>query len=275
MPHPVEAAFTRPELVASDLDGTLLSPTLEFPDLTKAGVAALMAAGIPFVIVTGRMFRSARPMAARLGLTRGPIVCYQGAMIVDLASGERLYHRPLESDAAIEVIRSMRELRRHVNVFIDDELYVESVDEWARRYASYAGVDINYVPDLVVEVRRRRPTKILITTDVADVDELLPRLQQRWGETLYVTRSQPEYIEVCDRSVSKSGALERLRTECGARRERTVASGDGQNDIDMLHWAALGVAVAEADAEVRAAADLVIERARLGQLFLALAHAAG
>jgi Cof subfamily protein (haloacid dehalogenase superfamily) len=273
MPQSVEVAFTRPELVASDLDGTLLSSALELSDLTTAGVAALTAAGIPFVIVTGRMFRSARPMAARLGLVRGPIVCYQGAMIVDLASGERVFHQPLERDAAIGVIRYMRELRRHVNVFIDDELYVESVDEWARRYAEYAGVDIHGVSDLVVEVGRRRPTKIVVTTDIDDVAELLPRLQERWRETLYVTRSQPQYIEVCHRSVSKSGALERLRIEHGARRERTVASGDGQNDIDMLRWAALGVAVAEAAAEVRAAADLVVERARLGEVFLALARA--
>jgi Cof subfamily protein (haloacid dehalogenase superfamily) len=273
MPQSVEVAFTRPELVASDLDGTLLSPALEFSDLTTAGVAALTAAGIPFVIVTGRMFRSARPMAARLGLVRGPIVCYQGAMIVDLASGERVFHQPLERDAAIDVIRYMRELRRHVNVFIDDELYVESVDEWAHRYAEYAEVDIHGVPDLVVEVGRRRPTKIVVTTGANDVAELLPRLQERWRETLYVTRSQPEYIEVCHRSVSKSGALERLRIELGAHRERTVASGDGQNDIDMLGWAALGIAVAEAAPEVRAAADLVVERARLGEVFLSLARA--
>jgi Cof subfamily protein (haloacid dehalogenase superfamily) len=266
-------ALPRPDLVASDLDGTLLSPAREFAELTVAGVAALAEAGVPFVIVTGRMARSARPMAARLGLTRGPVVCYQGAMIVDLASGEMLYHRPLEPDAAAEVIQAMRELRRHVNVFIDDELYVESDDEWAQRYAQYAEVDINAVPDLVKAVQQRAPTKIVITTGVDDVAALLPQLQERWGDHLYVTRSQPEYIEVCHGAVSKSGALERLRVELDVRRERTVACGDGQNDVDMLRWAALGVAVAEATAEVRAAADLVIERARLGEVFLALARA--
>lgn len=91
---------------------------------------------------------------------------------------------------------------------------------------------------------------------------------------LYVTRSQPEYIEICHPRVSKSGALERLRRELGTRRELTVACGDGQNDIDMLRWAGLGVAVAEAAAEVRRAADLVIARDRLGEVFVALAGAA-
>ena len=103
------------------------------------------------------MFKSARRVIARLGLTSGPIVCYQGALVADLASGEWIRHLPIASAMAAEVVLAMRELRRHVNVYVDDELYVEQNDAWAWSYAEYAEVGLNVVPDLLDVVARARP----------------------------------------------------------------------------------------------------------------------
>ncbi len=219
---------------------------------------------------TGRMFVSARRVAARLGLVDGPIICYQGGMVADLAGGEVLHHQPIAAETAAEVVREVRRLRRHLNAYVDDRLYVEDLDDWARRYAEAAEVGIESVDDLEALVRRRPPTKFVVLSEPADVDVLLPRLQRLWRDRLYVVRSQASYIEIADPGVSKSGALARLCRELGVARERTVACGDGHNDIDMLRWAGLGVAVAEAAPDVRAAADLVVARDRLPALFRAL-----
>jgi len=259
-----------PDLVAADLDGTLLPPSLEFLPETIEGVGRLRRAGVPFLISTGRMFKSARRMALRLGLAEGPIVCYQGALVADLATGEWLRHLPLPAALAAEVVLVMRGLHRHINVYVDDDLYVEEDDVWARRYAEYAEVGMNVVDDLV-PVAARRPTKIVIATDPDDVTRLLPELQARWNGRLYVTRSLPHFIEVSDPRATKSSALRFLCRRLSARRARTVACGDGLNDVDMLQWAGLGVAVAEAADGVRAAADLEVPRDRLGELFTLLA----
>ena len=86
-----------------------------------------------------------------------------------------------------------------------------------------------------------------------------------------MTRSQAGYIEFTDAAVSKSGALEWLCDRLGVARGRVVTLGDGMNDVDMLEWAGLGVAVAEAAAPVRAAADLVVPRAEVPALLDELA----
>jgi len=269
----VTPGLFRPDLVACDLDGTLLDPGLEFSPALPSALAALAAAGVPFVICTGRMFRSARRVAAQLGQSRGPIVCYQGAMAVDLGTGERLLHRPMDGEVAAAVVRRLRVLGRHLNAYIDDQLYVEQLDEWARRYAEYAEVGIELVDDLATEVAARPPTKLVVLSEPADVEVLLPLLQEEWRDRLYIARSQPSYIELAAPGVSKSGALQWLCDREGLRRERTVACGDAGNDLDMLRWAGLGVAMAEAAPEVRAAADLVVARIALPALLAGLAAA--
>jgi Cof subfamily protein (haloacid dehalogenase superfamily) len=264
-------AFGRPALVAADLDGTLLGRDLTWAHGLPQSLADLRAAGVRVVICTGRMYQSARRVVARFGLDEGPVVCYQGALVADLASGAWLRHVSMDGETAAEVVRHVRAMDRQLNAYIDDLLYVEQVTEWARRYAEHVEVDIATVADLEAEVLGRPPTKLVLVTSAADVDEILPGLQERWRGRLYVTRSQPDYIEFADGSVSKSGALAWLCARLGVSREAVVTLGDGMNDVDMLEWAGLGVAVAEAAEPVRAAADLVVPRAGVPALLTELA----
>jgi HAD superfamily hydrolase (TIGR01484 family) len=217
------------------------------------------------------MLQSVQRVGARLGLTEGPVVCYQGALVADIGTGEWWRHTPMDGAAAAEVVRHVRAMRRQLNAYIDDRLYVEEVTAWARRYAEHVEVGIDAVPDLEAEVRERPPTKLVLVTSVDDVELILPALQQRWDDRLYVVRSQPEYIEFTDVTVSKSGALAWLCERLGIGRENVAALGDGMNDVDMLRWAGLGVAVAEAALPVRDAADLVVPRAGVPELLGALA----
>jgi Cof subfamily protein (haloacid dehalogenase superfamily) len=274
MPTAVPAGFTA-ALVASDLDGTLIDRDIAWAPGLPEALAGLRAAGVDTVVCTGRMFQSASKVAARLGIVEGPVICYQGALVADLGTGEWRRHTPMEGAAAAVVVRHIRTMGRQLNAYIDDRLYVEEVTPWARRYAEHVEVAIDCVPDLEDEVRRRPPTKLVLVTSVDDVEAILPGLQERWAGKLYVVRSRPEYIEFTDVSVSKSGALAWLCERLGLARERVVALGDGMNDVDMLEWAGLGVAVAEAARPVRDAADLVVARADVPAFLRALAGRAG
>jgi hypothetical protein len=261
----------RPRLVASDLDGTLLPPDLQVAPALVTTIGELQRAGVTFVVCTGRMVKSAAAVAASLGAADGLAVCYSGGVVVDLTSGDWLVHLPLERAAALDVIDHARRLGRHLNVYVDDDLFVEEADRWAEWTSSYAGVEVYVVDDLIDLVDDRRPTKIVLATEPADAARLLPGLRDRWAGILNVSRSQPHFIEINDRRASKSGALEWLQAGLQAAGP-TVACGDGLNDLDMLRWADLGVAVEEGDEEVRAAADLVVPRAALPGLFERLAR---
>lgn len=258
-------------MVASDLDGTLLPPELQVLPQTRVGVARLRDAGVPVIVCTGRMVQSARRVAVELGLQRGLIVCYGGAVVARLEGGPWLRHRPLQADAAAAVVRFARRERRHVNAYVDDELHVDEVDEWARRYAAYAQVRLTVVDDLLELVASRSCTKLLITTPPDEADGVVTDLRRRFAGRVAVARSLAHFIEVNDAAVSKADALGWLCAREGWRTDRTVACGDGQNDLDMIRWAALGVAVEEGAEEVRAVADLVVPRAGLGALFERLA----
>lgn len=265
----------RPTLAAADLDGTLVARDLSWAQGLPQAIAGLSLAGVRTVVCTGRMLQSARRVVARLGVTEGPVVCYQGALVADLETGEWLRHLPMAGDAAAEVVRHVAGMGRQVNAYIDDRLYVEQVTEWALRYAEHVEVGIDTVADLESEVVRRPPTKLVLVTSPGDVEAILAGLQERWRGRLYVVRSQPEYIEFVDASVSKSEALAWLCARLGVAREQVVALGDGMNDVDMLEWAGLGVAVAEAAEAVRAAADLVVPRAGIPDLLGECARRAG
>jgi Cof subfamily protein (haloacid dehalogenase superfamily) len=263
----------RPGLVASDLDGTLLGPDLVFAESTRAGVAALRAAGAHVVICTGRMFDSARPRAAELGLTSGPIVCYGGALVADLGSGEWLRHSPIGGDAAAALVRFARERGLHVNAYVDDALFVEADDEWTRWTVGYAKIDATCVGDLI-PVARRGPTKLVIAAEPELAGTVALEVSRRFAGTLRAATSLPHFVEINAAGVTKAGTLEWLRGErLHVSPARTVACGDGRNDVDMLEWAAVGVAMEEGAEDARDAAQVVTPRAALGDLFRSLAAA--
>jgi Cof subfamily protein (haloacid dehalogenase superfamily) len=261
----------RPLLVASDLDGTLLPLGGEVHPRVAAGVAALRAAGVRFVICTGRMLRSARPVALRLGVCNGTIVCYQGALVADLATHHALLSRPVPSGLAAEVVAAVRSLGRHAFAFVNDELHVEQADQWTRLYEQRSGVTAVLDDDLEASVRKVAPHKLLVLTEPEEALALVPQLRERWSGMLMVSLSQPGYIELTAAGATKAAALEFLARRAGVPRSRTLACGDGQNDLDMLQWADFAVAMAEASPEVRSVARLVLPQAEVGALFERLA----
>jgi Cof subfamily protein (haloacid dehalogenase superfamily) len=205
------------------------------------------------LVVTGRMFRSVRPYLEETGI-EDPVVCYQGAAVVDPRTGGFLRHEPIPLEVAREAIGVLRDEGFHVNCYVNDELYVAEETPEADRYAGFQNLPLHAVGDLASWLSEP-PTK-LVTIDEPDVlDALAGRLRARFAGRLYISKSLPYFLELASPAVTKASGLEFLAGHIGFTAERTVAFGDGENDIELLGWAGFGVAVANADPRVLAVAD--------------------
>jgi Cof subfamily protein (haloacid dehalogenase superfamily) len=215
----------------------------------------MVGAGITVVACTGRPFPGALPWVKRLGLDT-PIVCYQGAQVRAL-NGEMILDHGIDHDLAMEVIRHARERDLHIQAYANDELIVERDRPEAHEYADHAGMAINVVGDLDKAMGPTTPKLVIVATrEVLEAE--LPKVRRRWQGKLNAATSMPTYLEFTSIESDKARALAFLCDKLGIPQSHTVAVGDGRNDVSMISWAGLGVAVEGSEPEVIAAADKTI-----------------
>jgi len=208
------------------------------------------------IVVTGRMFRGVRPYLVEAGLD-DPVVCYQGAVVADPATGEFFRHVPIPRATALEAIDAVVEAGFHVNCYVDDELYVAEVTPEARAYADFQGLEIHAVGPLH-EWLRDDPTKLVAVGEPAALDALEDELEPRFAGKLFVSKSLPYFLEFAHPDVNKGSGLQFVADRLGFTPAETVACGDGENDRELLDWAGFRVAVANAHPEILARAELVL-----------------
>jgi hypothetical protein len=222
---------------------------------TLAAIAAARDAGIRFVVVTGRMFQSVRRYLDLAGLDE-PVVCYQGAVVADPATGRFLRHEPIPVEVAREAIVAVVDEGYHLNCYVDDELYVAAVTPEARAYADFQELAIHAVGDLAAWLDRP-PTKLVSVGEPHALDGLEERMKRRFDGRLFISKSLPYFLEFASPVVSKGSGLAFVAEHVGFTAEETVAFGDGENDVELLEWAGFGVAVANAHRRVLDLADWV------------------
>jgi len=243
-------------LVAIDLDDTLLDSRLRISRECRVAITRVREAGVKVTLATGRMFSSALPYARQLDMNV-PLITYQGAWVRNSLSGETLYYRPVPRKWARALLARVREFGYHCQTYIDDRLCMEALTEEGKAYAELAGVT-PVIVDRLEDVMDQDPLKLLvINNDTGRLDELERVLLAEFGEHLYITKSKPFYLEAMHPEATKGKALEAVARYFGINRAEVMAVGDSYNDLDMLQWAGLGVAMANAREEVRRAADYV------------------
>ena len=223
---------------------------------TRDALARTRATGAHVVVVTGRMFRAVRPYL-ELAELDDLVVCYQGAVVADPATGEFLLHVPIPLAEAREAMDAVLAAGFHLNCYLDDLLFVAEVTPEARAYADFQHLEIHAVGDLRAWLDRD-PTKLVAVGDPAALDELEAELEPHFAGRLFISKSLPYFLEFAHPDVSKGSGLEFVAGRLGFRPEETVACGDGENDRELLDWAAYGVAVADAHPEILARAQLVV-----------------
>ena len=248
---------TRIGLVALDLDGTLVGDDLVLRPRVREAVAAAQARGVAVTIVTGRMFRAARPFAQALGIG-GPMVCYQGAAVFEASSGATLRETPVRPDVTRDVLAWAHEHGVHAQCYADDQLYVEQINRFSERYTALARVEPVVVPNLREAFAERPSIKVVLVDDAERADQHLAALRPLLGDRAYLTRSHVDFVEVVDPHVNKGEALAFIAQRYGVPLQETLAVGDAWNDVPLLDVAGIGVAMGSGPPELLARADHVV-----------------
>lgn len=246
------------KMLATDLDDSLLNDRFQIAAADRDAIARAVRAGVKVVLATGRMFRSALPYAMELGLDT-PLITYQGAFVKFPGNGKVLYNRPVPFEAALELLDIVTAGGFHTNIYIDDNLLVEKLTRESSIYQEISGIEPVVVGDLIRYLRqeRRDPTKILMVSSREKIDSLWGELVNYFGEKMYITKSKPIFLECMHPGSNKGRALEAVAGYYGIGSENIIAVGDSYNDLEMIRYAGLGVAVANAREEVKQSVGFV------------------
>ncbi len=242
-------------LVALDVDGTLVDTDMLVSPRLRRTIKSAQEAGVLLTLATGRGPRSIMPLVQDLGFTM-PQICYQGGLIYDVKRAQILHRTTLSLALAQEAIAWAQSAQADISVYIDGRVYLESLRHSPAFYDRWFGLPIHVVPDLAAAVTHN-PEKVLFTAESSVADTIHQTLTQRFGRRLQVLRTHEMFVELVANGSSKGQALAWLAHEFGIERAQVMAIGDSENDLSMVSWAGLGIAMGNAVPDVKAAADWI------------------
>jgi len=243
------------KMIAIDLDDTLLAQDLSISPINRQAISHAVSMGVIVTISTGRMFRSTVPYVEQLKLDV-PVITYQGALIKNAISNEVVLARPLSLDISLEIIEESRKHGVHIQTYIGDDYFFDKHNGYSKMYYALSGIEgraVKRLEDFLVE----EPLKVLIMDSPETISYLTGLYTEMFKGKAEITISKSNYLEFTNIEASKGSALEHLAQSLGIKREEVIAIGDGYNDISMIKYAGLGVAMSNAPEDVKKHADFI------------------
>lgn len=249
-------------LLVLDLDGTVVGSSNQIRPAVKRAIQAVQAKGVQVAIATGRMYRSALRFHQDLDLHL-PLMSYQGALIKNPADEIISRHLTVPRELALQLLDyfDQPDLRQRLSVhaYIDDRLYVRELTPDSVDYAKRSNIEPN-VANLQQVIAEQEPTKLLaLCEQPALIDQVLDSLRQSYNpDQLYFTKSVATFFEATHPAANKGNAVQHLAENVlGLRSENVMAIGDNFNDLEMIQYAGVGVAMGSAPDAVKASANWV------------------
>lgn len=250
------------KMIVSDYDGTLFRSDYTVSDRNISAIKDYTARGGRFVIATGRLFGGIRREAIALGL-KGEIIAYQGTGIYDIESGEELYSATIDNDISVAVNRLLYDIGEDKclpMVYYADDCYIKENNPYVEMFAGIVKIKPIFTGQRMDEFLldgNKSPRKLLVMAGVKDIDFVQDKLKESFGDVLTISKSSPVLLEMVMKDFSKATAIEWLANRYGIKREEIITIGDSENDLPMIEYAGLGVAVDNAMDSVKTVADYI------------------
>lgn len=242
-----------------DIDGTLTNSKKEITPATRQAIQDLMKRGQKVILASGRPTPGMRKYEKELELEKygGYLLSFNGARIVECHTGEILYQRFLPLILLPGMYRFARDKGCGLITYLGDEVISAfPKDKYVELEAAINGLPVREVGNFL-EFVDFDINKCLMTAEPEKAGELEKELREQYGNRASIYRSEPYFIEIMPMNVNKAASLERILPVLGVDRENTVCCGDGFNDISMIEYAGVGVAMGNAQQAVKEAADYV------------------
>lgn len=268
------------KIIVLDLDGTLTNRDKIITPRTKKALMEAQEAGSIVVLASGRPTAGVEPLARELELHRfgSYILSYNGGMITHCRTGETVFASLLPRESNEKIIGLSEKYRVDLLTYYKGEIITNN------RECPYAVIEsrLNHLPLRQVEDMRSfvnfQVPKFLFLEDGDYLVTVEPLVKAAMGRDFSIYRSEEYFLEIMPKGIDKARSLERLLKLLGLGREQMIACGDGHNDLTMIQYAGLGVAMENAVLSVRTAADhitasnnhdgvgMVVERFMLGRV---------
>lgn len=244
------------KILAIDLDGTLLNDNKEISDKNMNAILCAIDSGILVIPCTGRAIQGITKYNFIANLN-SPAITYNGGMIVNLANNETMFHCPLLKKDAEFIVKKGIELDTNICIWIDNTLYCNKINSYTLEYSkisSVSPIQFNGWED----ISDRVITKTLWYDKEDKINKYLYNMNKVVSEDVTCCTSKPWFLEFFNSRTSKALALQKLCDLYNISRKELVAVGDELNDISMIEFAGLGVAMKNAKDEVKEKAKYII-----------------
>lgn len=247
------------KILVLDLDGTLTNNEKKITPRTKKALMQMQEQGHTVVLASGRPTPGVYRVADELELAKynGYILSYNGGRINRCSDMETIYKQVLPDDIVPELFALADELGIGMMTYSKKEIVANlHNDEYMELEAFINHLEIGHY-EKPLEHLTGSVNKCLGTAPVDIAPEIVKKYEEKFGDRISVSRSEPFFIELVPLGIDKAASLAKLCEVLGVTRDSMIACGDGFNDISMIEYAGFGVAMANAQEPVKKVADYV------------------
>lgn len=249
------------DMLVLDVDGTLVGSDKQISENTRRAIIEAQKRGKTVAIASGRSIAGIRKTAANISLEQygGYVIAYNGTTVVNCKTGECIYNQMVPQEMVKPVYEAAKKAGVGIVVYNDNTKEMVSgngLNEYIKADAMACDVTINEAHDFVKAINFPF-NKFLLSGAPAYMAEVEKVMDKEFGDRMNVFRSDPFYVELLPRYVDKGVAVEKLVKHLEIPREKVICIGDSYNDMPMLRFAGMGVAMGNAQKEVKEMADYV------------------
>ncbi|MDR1834834.1 MAG: Cof-type HAD-IIB family hydrolase [Fusobacteriaceae bacterium] len=245
-------------MLVTDMDDTLLNNRSELSEEDREVILAAEEKGLKFVLASGRPTYGMRPVAEKLCLRDFDsfLLSYNGAHILSAKTGEVIRRKELAREDLHLLWDYAKQYRTDILTYKDEKIVSDHPGKYVRIDLELTKMPLLVPSDFKAHMDCGAP-KCMLLAEPEDLNAVESVLKERHGDRFTITRSRPYFLEFVAKGVSKGAAVAWLAAEEGIAPGEIIACGDSWNDLDMIRYAGLGVAVANANEEARAQADYI------------------